>query len=100
MVQLKPANIINMFITSLQLSSMIITPPNHREIVLHDAILDIITRSMRKDIVVEDDLALQFEDPYASHELEFHEEDDSTSDDETENISQSDGCLPEERKRY
>ncbi|KOC64122.1 hypothetical protein WH47_01690 [Habropoda laboriosa] len=55
MVHINPVNIISMLITSLQISSSNVSLPNPREIDLHDAILDIITRYTKEGILVEDD---------------------------------------------
>lgn len=86
--------------TSLQISSMVVSPPNPREITLHDAILDIITRNMKEDILIEDDSTLQFEDPYTSHVLQdsLYEEDEPISSCEQKHILPSELCTSEERE--
>jgi len=102
MLQVNPANILNMLIIIFQISKIPETPVNDREIELRDMIKNIIQSSMNEmSLDIETDTTLEFENYWESEFLEadfimndeIEELEEDEDDDQTE-----DSCISEERE--
>jgi len=80
------ANVINLLITTFHIANLAVTPVNHREVELHDAISSLIRNSINDYVTIEYDWGLDFNDPSEPHDVQlvdsydFHTEEDSYED--------------------
>ncbi|XP_029172270.1 uncharacterized protein LOC114941451 [Nylanderia fulva] len=86
MLAINTANVINLLITTFHIANLAVTPVNHREVELHDAISNLIRDSLKDDITIEYDWGLDFDDPSEPQAVQFvdlydpHAEEDNYED--------------------
>lgn len=102
MLQVNPANILNMLIICFQISNIPRTPVNYKEIELRDMIKDIIQTSMDDtSFEIQTDTTLEFENYWESNlSAEFVEDVDiETLEEDDEDDDEAEGsCISEERE--
>lgn len=69
MVIINIANIISLLATTFHVSIIKHAPANQREIELHDAIVELLTRAIDNNFILVHEWELDFDDPSESHDI-------------------------------